>query len=285
MSELNALDLEVPPDALEAPAVAAPRRGWPIRSWLRAIVPPVVVGIAFLALWEWFVTARDIKPYLLPKPSAIWDQIKANWDGIVDAAKATGANALIGLICGTIAGIVMAFIASRFRVFREMVTPLAAAINAIPIIALAPMFNNMFSATSDTPRRIVVTIVVFFPIFINVLKGLTQVNPIHTELMRSYAAGDWAILRRVRLPNALPYLFTGLKVASSLCVIAAVVTEYFGGLQNGLGAKITAAAGSTSYDKAWAFVAGACALGLIFFLASLLAERLARPWLGTRSES
>jgi NitT/TauT family transport system permease protein len=268
-------ELEIPPDALEAPAVA-PRQRWPIGRWLGIIVPPIVVGIAFLLLWEWFVTARDIKPYLLPKPSAIWDQIKANWDGIVEAAKATGANALIGLICGTIAGIVMAFIASRFRVFSEMVTPLAAAINAIPIIALAPMFNNMFSATSDTPRRIVVTIVVFFPIFINVLKGLTQVNPIHTELMRSYAAGEWTILRRVRLPNALPYLFTGLKVASSLCVIAAVVTEYFGGLQNGLGAKITAAAGSTSYDKAWAFVAGACALGLVFYLCALLAEWVAR---------
>jgi NitT/TauT family transport system permease protein len=269
-------DLEVPPDALAAPAVAPRRHGWPWRSWLGVIVPPIVVGIAFLALWQWFVTARDIKPYLLPSPSAIWDQIVANWDGIVEAAKATGANALIGLICGTVAGIGMAFIASRFRVFREMVTPLAAAINAIPIIALAPMFNNMFSATSDTPRRIVVTIVVFFPIFINVLKGLTQVDPIHTELMRSYAASDWTILRRVRVPNALPYLFTGLKVASALCVIAAVVTEYFGGLQNGLGAKITAAAGSTSYDKAWAFVAGACALGLVFYLTALLVERVAQ---------
>jgi NitT/TauT family transport system permease protein len=281
------LDVEVPPDAVEAPAVVERREGrrWPVGHWLLIVLPPIVVGVVFLLLWEWFVTARDIKPYLLPKPSAIWDQITANWDGIVEAARATGANALIGLICGTIAGIVMAFIASRFRVFREMVTPLAAAINAIPIIALAPMFNNMFSATSDTPRRIVVTIVVFFPIFINVLKGLTQVNPIHTELMRSYAASEWTILRRVRFPNALPYLFTGLKVASSLCVIAAVVTEYFDGLQNGLGAKITAAAGATAYPKAWAFVFGACLLGLVFYLAALLVERLARPWLGTRPES
>lgn len=277
-------DLEIPPDAVEAPAVVR-HQGWPVRAWLGAVVPPIVVGIAFLLLWEWFVTVRDIKPYLLPKPSAIWDQITANWAGIVDAAKATGANALIGLVCGTLAGIVMAFIASRFRVFREMVTPLAAAINAIPIIALSPMFNNMFSATSDTPRRIVVTIVVFFPIFINVLKGLTQVDPIHTELMRSYAAGEWTILRRVRLPNALPYLFTGLKVASSLCVIAAVVTEYFGGLQNGLGAKITAAAGSTSYDKAWAFVAGACALGLVFYLCAVLIERVARRHMPRQRET
>jgi NitT/TauT family transport system permease protein len=281
------LDVEVPPDAIEAPAVVERRQGRRLRigHWLGLVLPPIVVGIVFLALWEWFVTARDIKPYLLPKPSDIWDQITANWDGIVEAAKATGMNALVGLIAGTLLGIAMAFIASRFRVFREMVTPLAAAINAIPIIVLAPMFNNMFSATSATPRRLVVTIVVFFPIFVNVLKGLTQVNPIHTELMRSYAAGEWTILRRVRFPNALPYLFTGLKVASSLSVIAAVVAEYFGGLQDGLGAKITAAAGATAYPKAWAFVFGACLLGLVFYLAALLLERLARPWLGTRPET
>jgi NitT/TauT family transport system permease protein len=286
MTDLSAVELEIPPDALEAPAVVRRRRhGWPVRSWLWAVLPPIALGVLVLALWEWFVTARDIQPYLLPKPSAIWDEIVANWDGIVDAAKATGANALVGLICGTALGIIMAFIASRFRTFREMTTPLAAAINAVPIIALAPMFYNMFSTTSAYPRRLVVTIVVFFPIFVNVLKGLTQVNPIHTELMRSYAASDWTILRRVRLPNALPYLFTGLKVASSLCVIAAVVSEYFGGLQDGLGSKITAAAGSTSYDKAWAFVAAACGLGLLFYLAALLAERLARPWLGTRPEA
>jgi NitT/TauT family transport system permease protein len=163
-----------------------------------------------------------------------------------------------------------------------MTTPLAAAINAIPIIALTPMFNKMFSTTSAYPRRLVVTIVVFFPIFVNVLKGLTQVNPIHTELMRSYAASDWTVVRKVRMPNSLPYLFTGLKVASSLCVIAAVVAEYFGGLQDGLGSKITSAAASTSYPKAWAYVAASCALGLIFYLAAALAERLARSWLGTR---
>jgi NitT/TauT family transport system permease protein len=285
MSERSELQLEIPPDAVEAPAITRPREGWPVGAWLRALVPPLVVGVGFLALWEWFVTARDIKPYLLPKPSAVWDQIVDNWDGIVSAAKVTGANALVGLIAGVALGVIMAFIASRFRVFRDMTTPLAAALNAVPIIALTPMFNSMFATTSSIPRRLVVTIVVFFPIFVNVLRGLTQVDPIHTELMRSYAAGEWTILRRVRLPNALPYLFTGLKVASSLCVIAAVVAEYFGGIQNGLGSRITSAAASTAYDRAWAYVTAACALGLIFYLAASLAERLARPWLGVRPET
>ena len=94
-----------------------------------------------------------------------------------------------------------------------MVTPLAAAVNAMPIIALAPILNNMFSSTSAYPRRLVVTIVVFFPIFVNMLRGLTQVDPVKHELMRSYAASAWTILRKVRVPNALPFFFTGLKLA------------------------------------------------------------------------
>ena len=149
----------------------------------------------------------------------------------------------------------MAFLASRFRIFSEMVTPLAAAINAMPIIALAPIFNNMFSTTSSIPRRLVVTIVVFFPIFINTSAGLTRIDPIHDgadALATRRASGRSC--GKVRVPGALPFFFTGLKLAASLCVIAAVVAEYFGGLQNGLGSRITSAAAATAYGRAWAYV-------------------------------
>jgi NitT/TauT family transport system permease protein len=250
-------------------------------SWRRrllVIVPPVLFGVAFIVLWQWFVIARGIKPYLLPKPSDIWHQIHVNWPEITKAARNTGTNAFVGLLCGTTAGVAMAFLASRFRVFSEMVTPLAAAINAMPIIALAPMFNNMFSSTSAIPRRLVVTIVVFFPIFINTFRGLTQTDPVHEELMHSYAASDWTILRKVRVPGAMPFFFTGLKLAASLCVIAAVVAEYFGGLQNGLGTRITSAASATAYGRAWAYVAASCLLGLTFFLATAILERMVMPW-------
>ena len=250
-------------------------------TWQRrvlVIVPPIVFGILFLALWQWFVIARGIKPYLLPKPSDIWHQIDLNRSEIIKATRNTGTNALVGLICGTTAGVAMAFLASRFRVFSQMVTPLAAGINAMPIIALAPLFNNMFSSTSAIPRRLVVTIVVFFPIFINTFRGLTQSDPTHLELMHSYAASDWTILGKVRVPGAMPFFFTGLKLAASLCVIAAVVAEYFGGLQNGLGTRITSAASATAYGRAWAYVAASCLLGLTFFLATVVLERMAMPW-------
>ena len=96
------------------------------------------------------------------------------------------------------------------------------------------------------------------------------------------SAGPWTFNRLVRLPGALPFFFTGLRQASSLAVIAAVVSEYFGGLQDGLGSRITSAAANTAYPRAWAFVVGACVLGLLFYVAALIIERLATPWRRTQ---
>ena len=243
---------------------------------------PVLAGVLLLLGWELLVLAYGIKPYLLPKPSAIWTQIERNADDILTTARMTGTNALVGLVVGAVAGILAALVASRFRIVDSLLVPLAAAVNAMPIIALAPIFNTMFSTTSAVPRRLVVTLVVLFPLFVNALRGLRQVEPIHRELLDSYAAGGWTFARKVRVPGALPFVFTGLRLAASLAVIAAVVAEYFGGLQNGLGTRITSAASNTAYPRAWAYVAAACALGLVFYLAATALERLATPWRTSR---
>ena len=239
---------------------------------------PIAVGVLFLAGWQALVVGNDIKPYLLPKPTAIWEQMVHNRADILTTARVTGTNALVGLLAGAILGILVALVASRFHVVDSMLVPLAAAVNAMPIIALAPIFNTMFSTTSSVPRRLVVALVVFFPLFINALRGLRQVAPIHRELMDSYAAGGWTFARTVRVPGALPFVFTGLRLAAALAVIAAVVAEYFGGLQNGLGTRITSAASNTAYPRAWAYVAAACALGLLFYLVATALERIAMPW-------
>jgi NitT/TauT family transport system permease protein len=245
---------------------------------LRSVLTPLVVAVLFLLVWQLFVEWRDIQPFLLPKPTAIWEQIADNVGEIWKAGRVTGTNALVGIVAGTVGGVAVALLASRFRLASELLTPLAAAVNAIPIIVLAPIFNNMFSTTSAIPRRLIVAVIVFFPIFVNTLRGLVQIDATKTELMRSYGAGDWEILKKVRVPNALPFFFTGLKLAASLGVIAAVVAEYFGGLQNGLGSRITAYAGATNYPKAWAYVAASCALGLAFYCLALALERLVMPW-------
>lgn len=251
------------------------RRG---RSAWAGIWPPALFGVAFLAVWEWFVVAWDVRPFVLPRPSAILEQMQANASRILDAAASTGSNALVGLALGLVAGALAALLASRVRTLDDMLTPLAGAVAAIPIVALTPIFNTMFSSTSSVPRRLVVLIAVFFPVFVNTLKGLRQIDPVHAELMRSYAAGPWTVMRVLRAPAALPFFFTGLRIAASAAVIAAVVSEYFGGLQEGLGPAITSAAAASAYPRAWATVTAAIGLGLAFYLAALLAERLAMPW-------
>jgi NitT/TauT family transport system permease protein len=247
-------------------------------KWVRSVLPPVVVGVVVIAAWQLTVTLGRIAPFIVPAPSAIWEQLVEQRTNVWNAALASGENALIGLVGGAVAGVLAAMVASRFRVLSEVSVPFAAVLNALPIIALAPILNNMFETTSSLPRRLVAAIIVFFPVFINTLRGLREVDPTHRELMRSYAASGWTFARKVRLPGALPFVFTGLRQASSLAVIAAVVAEYFGGLQNGLGSRITSAAAFTAYPRAWAFVVGACLLGLVFYLSTLLLERLAMPW-------
>jgi NitT/TauT family transport system permease protein len=110
-----------------------------------------------------------------------------------------------------------------------------------------------------------------------VTRGLREVGAIQLELMRSYAASEVAILRKVRVPNAMPYLFTALKIAAPAAVITAFVSEYFGGSQNGLGSRIVSNIAISSNATAWAYVLGACLLGLTFFLAAVALERVATP--------
>jgi NitT/TauT family transport system permease protein len=109
------------------------------------------------------------------------------------------------------------------------------------------------------------------------MRGLIQVNPVQLELMRSLNAAPRTTLRVLRIPNAIPFFFTGLKIAAPLAVIAALVAEYFGGPQEGLGSRIASAAANTAYGRAWAYVLAAIITGLIFYLAIIALERLVTP--------
>jgi NitT/TauT family transport system permease protein len=238
-----------------------------------ALWPPLLFGAGFVVLWEAAVNVFDWKPYFLPKPSAIWSAFVDNVDNIAEAMRVSGSNALVGLVAGTLLGIAMSFLLMRFRLLNDMVSPLAVALNAIPIVVLVSVFNNQFSSTSEVPRRLMVTLIVYFVILVNVAKGLREVEATHLELLRSYAASPVDVLRKARIPNAVPYLFTALRIAAPLAVITAFVAEYFGGRQNGLGARIAA---NLSGDRAslWAYVIGAMLLGLLFYVVFTLLEML-----------
>ncbi|GEK20785.1 ABC transporter permease [Cellulomonas xylanilytica] len=240
-----------------------------VRRW----VAPVLLGVVALLLWQAFVVGAGIKPYLLPSPTAIVEQLVLVLPLVWSAALATGMNVLVGLVVGSVVAIGAAIVAARSRMADTLLSPTAAALSVMPIVALAPALNTMFGTTSTTPRRLVVSVVVFAPVFVNMLRGLRQVQPVHRDLLKAYAATPRQITRTVTIPGALPYLFTGLRIASSTAVIAAIVAEYFGGLQNGLGSRITSAASNSAYARAWAFVLGAILLGLVFYLATLALER------------
>jgi len=238
------------------------------------LLPPVLFGVAFIALWQLFVRAADVRPYVLAAPSDIWSAFTEHHSRIIDATIETGKNALVGLIIGAVVGVLLAALAARFKWFNGMATPLVSALAAVPIVCLAPLFNHMYSLLSSTPRRDVVAIAAFVPIYINTVRGLSELAQVHRELMESYAASGTAVLFRIRIPNALPHFFTGLRVAASVAVITAVVAEYFGGVKKGLGSRITDNIGSTDYPQAWASIFGAVVLGLIFFVVTLAIERL-----------
>jgi len=247
------------------------------RALALLVLPPVVFGVGFLALWETAVNVFDFQPYFLPAPSSIWQQFLENTRLIWDASKVSGTNALVGLLAGTVLGIALSFVLGRFRLLNELVTPLAIALNAVPIFVLVAVFNNMFSITSEVPRRLMVTLVVDFIVLVNVTRGLREVGAIQLELMRSYAASEVAILRKVRVPNAVPYLFTALKIAAPAAVITAFVSEYFGGSQNGLGSRIVSSIAISKNAAAWAYVLGACLVGLAFYVTAVSLERVATP--------
>jgi NitT/TauT family transport system permease protein len=152
------------------------------------------------------------------------------------------------------------------------------AANAIPIIAFAPITNQWFGLLNPLSKMVIAAVLCFFPVMVNTLRGLTSVRPQSIELMRSYAAGEATIFRRVRIPNSLPYLFAALKVASVLAMIGAVVGEYFGGSQEALGVQIRNSAALFRFETAWAAILVASILGIAFYLAIAAVERVALRW-------
>lgn len=238
----------------------------------RAVLAPVVLGVVLLGAWELAVRAFDIDPFVIPAPSAIAGEVVENVSTIWSGSVVTGRNALAGLVIGAVLGVLGALVSSASRLLDEMAAPVVAALSVVPIVALAPVLYTMFGAAADTARVIVAALSVIVPVYLNTLRGLRQVLPVHRDLMRAYAASPTWVASAVTLPTAVPYVFTGLRIASSLAVISALIAEYFGGPIGGLGKSITSAAASSNYALAWAYVFGSIVLGLAFYVVTLAAE-------------
>jgi NitT/TauT family transport system permease protein len=248
----------------------------------RYYLPAVLVFVGATVAWEVLFTVLNFQSFLLPKPSAIVAALQANWSGgrfpLLPSALATLQEALLGLAIGTVAGVAVAFASARWVTARGILLPLSVAANAVPIIAFAPLLNNWFGLLNPLSKALMAAVLVFFPVMANVTRGLVQVEPGALELMRSYAASEWTILRKVRIPNALPYFFTAMKIATTLSLIGAIVGEYFGGANSVLGRLIVNSASALKFDVTWAAILFGAATGIVFYLVVVLAERLLIPW-------
>ena len=253
--------------------------------WARSVrfyVPAVIVFVGGLVLWEVLVGLANLQAFIFPKPTAILAALQANWGSgpfaLAPSAQATLIEALGGLAIGTFAGVVVAFATARWVSARAALLPLAVAANAIPIIAFAPLMNNWFGVLSPLSKMMMAAILVFFPVMANVTRGLVQVEPAALELMRSYAATEWTVLRKVRVPNALPFFFTALKLATTLSLIGAIVGEYFGGSSLVLGRIIVQSSSALRFDITWAAVLMAAVTGIVLYLIVVAIERVVMPW-------
>jgi NitT/TauT family transport system permease protein len=240
--------------------------------------PAAAVFVLGIAAWEGLTRGLGIEEFLLPPLSSILETLRAEWDLIWGAGLFTFQEALGGFVIGSAAAIVVALALARFRTLGRAFMPYAIAANAIPIIAFAPITNNWFGLTGKTSKMVIAAVLVFFPVLVNALRGLTSVRPAQIELMRSYAAGELEIFRRVRIPTALPYLFSGLKVGTVLAMIGAIVADYFGGSQEALGILIRRSAGIFDFKLAWAAIVVASVLGMAFYAAVAAVERLTMRW-------
>jgi NitT/TauT family transport system permease protein len=268
-----------------APPVSGPVRP-PARVRLvrriRYYLPAILVFVGTIVVWEFVVRNIKVQGFPLPAPSVIAGALVDNWSAgrwpIGKAATATLFEALGGLTIGTTAGVVVAGLTARFVTARELLMPLAIGASAVPIIAFAPLMNNWFGVLNPLSKMMIVAALVFFPVTVNVTRGLTQVEPAAIELMRSYAASDWSILWHVRVPNALPYFFTALKIGTTLSLIGAIVGEYFGGSSDVLGRVIVQSASALRFDVTWAAIIVGAVTGIVLYLAIAAIERIFIPW-------
>lgn len=253
---------------------------------LRYYLPTILIALSVLVIWELAVRLFNIQQFLLPRPSAILEewwgefQIFINGGGSIlfQATGATLFSAVSGFLIGCGAGALIALITARWTIASEALMPFAIAANSVPIIAFAPITNNWFGITNPASKMTIVAVIVFFPTMINTVRGLTLVDPRGLELMQSLAASPWKILRALRIPNALPYIFSALRVASALSVIGAVVAEFFGGPRATLGVYITQEAAGFNFARAWTGIIMASFIGISFYLVVLLVERWVMPW-------
>ena len=260
--------------------------GWMLNVWMSRqpatpfvrLAMPLVFGLTLIAIWEGVVRGFDISAVLLPAPSAIAVRFAASTDILwEDFVQTVIKGALSGYIIGCGAAFLTAVVIDRFPFLQRGLLPVGNFVAALPIIGMAPILVMWFGFDWQSKAAVVV-VMVFFPMLVNTVQGLQATDAMQRDLMRTYASGYWQTLRKLRLPAAMPFIFNGLKISTTLALIGAIVAEFFGSPIKGMGFRISTEVGRLALDMVWAEIVVAAIVGSAFYGGVALVEKAVTFW-------
>jgi len=247
------------------------------RPVVRALIP-AIFGITVILVWELLVWAFDINPVILPAPSSIAERILVEGPRLwADFQQTIIKGAMTGYVFGGLAAFGVAILADRSDFLTRGILPVGSFMAALPIVGTAPIFVKWLGSDWES-KAAVVAVMVFFPILVNTVAGLKDTSAMQRDLMRTYGAGYWPTLLKLRLPAAMPFIFNGLKIATTLALIGAIVAEFFGSPTVGMGFRISTSFGQLALDMVWAEIVIAALAGSGFYGAITLIEKRVTFW-------
>ena len=259
--------------ALGAPRSTEPR---PLPAWIVEVVLPIAAITALFLVWEaacWFFA---VPSYIIPSPSAIWTETSAMPGNVAWHTLVTTKTVLLGFLVSVLVSLPLAVLLTSSPLVAAAVYPLLVLTQAIPKVALAPILVVVLG-TSELPRVVVTFLVAFFPLVLSIASGLVSVPPELIELGRSCKANRWTELWRIRLPYAVPFIFSGLKAAIALSVVGAVVAEFVNS-DAGLGYLIQTSTAFFKVQLAWGALIILSIMGIVLFQIIVAVERIFFPW-------
>ena len=242
---------------------------------LRSMLPALFL-VALVVAWQVAVSVFEVKSYILPGPAAIWHRLTVSWSFMLPHAAATLEETLIGFLLGSLIGFGLALLIAHSRLLEQMLYPLIVASQAVPKIAIAPLFILWFGFGIG-PKVVVTILLVFFPVVVTSAEGLMSVDRNLIDLLRSVNANPLQSFWKVRLPHALPQVIAGLKIGITLAVVGAVVGEWVGA-DLGLGYLILFANSQFDTTLTFAAITVLVGMGVVLFVIMDVIGRLVTPW-------
>lgn len=244
--------------------------------WLRKRLGALIVFAVLFAIWESSVWLFGIKEYLLPPPSTVWREFMKRYHIVMGGAWITTQEIIAGYLLAVVVSIPLALSVAYSRFMEEAVYPAVVFLQIIPKIAIAPLFIIWFGF-GFTPKLLVVFLLCFFPIVVSSIAGFKSVDPEIMDFARTTGAGGWKMFLKIRLPQALPDIFTGLKVGAALSATAAIVAEFVAS-DRGLGYLLLQYNGNLETPMVFAVIVLLSLIGVVIYYIVEIIERFVIPW-------